>query len=132
MLKDIKEIKKLNDVDEIIEEYEEFNREFSCRPDREKYPYPRVGEILNEEKSVKWNREEVIRLREEHDKEVVRLNIEKNNINNTYEESLVKVLSKEAKITRKEANIIWDFAYSQGHSCGIDNCVGFFREITEL
>lgn len=132
MITSIKEVKKLNDIDEIIKEYESFLINFSCKPNRYNFPYPKTGDILDEDKSVKWNREEVFRLRDIYNKEVTNLNKQKNNISNTYKDVLCKVLAKEADISRKEADIIWQYAYGEGHSCGIHTCVDTFRDIAEV
>ena len=47
----------------------------SCKPSTTK---PKTGDIIDEDKSVKWNREEVVRLQNEYEKEVKELNTAKN------------------------------------------------------
>ena len=65
-----KKMKEIKDINLLEEKCYNFFNEYSFKPDREQFPYPKIGEVLDEEKSVKWNREEVYRLREAHDEKV--------------------------------------------------------------
>ena len=52
---------------------------FSCKPSSQKY---KVGTVFDEDKSVKWNREEVERLNKKHEDEVKELNRKKSALYN--------------------------------------------------
>ena len=119
MLKTLKKkledmVKEKTDVFKVISAYDEFLEEYSCKPDREKFPHYVKNEVIDEDKSVKWNREEVERRNLAFDEEVKRLNRQKNTISQVYEEVIVKVLSKESKVTTSEGKVIWQHARNQG------------------
>lgn len=107
-------VKEKADVFKVISAYDEFLEEHSCKPDRDKFPRYVKNEVIDEEKSVKWNREEVERRNLAFDEEVKRLNRQKSAISQVYEEVIVKVLSKESKVTTSEGKVIWQHARNQG------------------
>ena len=128
----IQEIKKMNDVSAVEENYGEFLRTFSCKPDREKYPYPKLNDVLDEEKSVRWNREEVVRLRAEYEEKVKDMQREKNAFETAYEAQIIKLLAKAYSFTMEESRKIWSYAYGKSHSYGIHNVRMTFEEIADL
>lgn len=128
----IKEIKKEKELDVLVSSYEEFCLNYSCKPDREEYPYPKRTDILDEEKSVKWNREEIGRLRKVYESKVVELNKHKNLIINALEDAIVKVLAKENHVSLDESRKIWNYAYAEKHSNGIIFVVYCYNELAGL
>ena len=100
-------IKKEKDMNCLIESFDDFTLHFSCRPNREIYPYPKINEVIDEDKSVKWNREEVSRLRERFEKRVEELNKYKNKIIVEYEDRLITLLGKDNNISHDERSQIW-------------------------
>ena len=54
------------DIKRLYEMASEYT-EFSCKPKNPKY---KVGTIIDEDKSVRWNREEIERLNDIHTEEV--------------------------------------------------------------
>lgn len=88
----------------------------SCKPS---FPKPRTGDVIDEDKSVKWNREEVTRLQNAYDEEVKKLNTKKNKCRDDLYKELYKVIRKEVGgITINDAQQIFQYAYSEGHSYG--------------
>lgn len=128
----IKDMVKNTDSSGIADSFDHFSLEYSCTPDAEKFPKVKEGDILDEEKSVRWNREEVERLRNARAEEVKRLNREKAEINKLYTDGLVKRLAKENHITVDEAKIIWSKAYDMEHSSGVRACVSEFGELVDM
>lgn len=114
----IKEINKETDCDKLVSLSDDFWRTFSCRPDKKEYPYPKAGDILDEDKSVKWNREEVERQRQAYLNRVHELNKCKNAIGNAFDDRIVTLLAKDYGFSKEESRKIWNFAYEQEHSGG--------------
>lgn len=45
-------------LDILIINYKDFYNSFSCKPDKNDYPYPGKTDVIDEDKSVKWNKED--------------------------------------------------------------------------
>lgn len=121
-----------NSPDFITECYDIFLNKFSCKPDPDKFPKYKPNDIIDEDKSVKWNREEVIRRIAARDDEVKRLNQYKIHICNLYEEGLVKKLAKRHNLTIAKSKIIWEAAYRENHSNGVFATLGAYEDFAEL
>lgn len=120
--------------------FEEFNKRLteienlSCRPDFKK---PKTGDIIDENKSVKWNREEVERLQKAYDIEVKKLNDSKNKLRNEIYQDIYSEICEtinfrvpeSKKITIEKARLIFNKAYADEHSSGF---YSVFNEIEEL
>lgn len=128
----IKEIVSRKDINELVNAYFTFTVEFSCKPDADKFPKYRVGDVIDEDKSVKWNREEVERLIEARANEVKRLNTEKNAISHLFDDAIKQMLSKEYSVSVEETKILWRYAYEEGHSSGLNDVVSYFREFAGM
>lgn len=128
----IKSIKKEKNLNTLICSYERFCSSFSCKPNREEYPYPRYTDVIDEDKSVKWNREEVDRLRKAFEIRVDELNKWKNLIVNAIEAKIVQILGKDNGISPQESNLIWRYSYSEKHSYGIRDVVSFYEEFVDI
>lgn len=125
-------IKKYEYSSDLEQDYSDFIINFSCRPDRSEYPYPKVGDVIDEDKSVKWNREEVERLRDAYNERVKELNKMKTKINDAYEDKFVKLLAKENGLKLWVAKIVYSFAYRESHSNGVYAIRGTFEDIADL
>lgn len=90
--------------------------------------------IFDEDKSVKWNKEQVAINNENYRKEVARLNTEKNKRRDSILEDIYKAIQHEVghSITRKQAQAVWNYAYEQGHSFGFNSILNCLYEIMEL
>lgn len=125
-------IKAVKSVDELVTNYETFCNTFSCKPDPQIYSRPKIGTIIDEDQSVRWNREEVERLRNTYENRVKELNQYKNTIMNTYKKHIIKLLAKENGITIDESVIIWTYAWRESHDEGMKSVVYTFNEIVDL
>ena len=102
----------------------------SCKPS---FTRPKDGAVIDEEKSVRWNREEVIRLQIEYGKEVEKLNTLKNKRRDALYKELYKVIKSNVKnISLKDAEQIFTYIYSNYHSYGIDTMFIYLEELMEL
>ena len=103
----------------------------SCRPG-DGFQNVKVGTVIDEEKSVRWNREEVDRLRLAYDEEVKRLNREKNAAIVAVTDRAVKLIAYEADISEEKARLVWDFVYERGHAYGeMFNMLDDYIELAE-
>lgn len=125
-------IKKLTDIHVILESWEMFYRNFSCKPDETEFPKYKHDDVIDEDKSVKWNREEIERRINARTEEVKRLQTLRNKLDNLYEKTAIKVLAKEYKISIKEASILWRKAYEDSHSSGITSVYSTFVELADM
>lgn len=116
----------------LVSAYEDFLGNFSCKPDRDEFPYPKIGTIIDEEKSVKWNREEVYRQRAAFEARVEDLNKYKNLINVHFKEQLNKVLAKDSHITIAESKKLFDFAYDTDYTKGIRVVVDTYNDLAKM
>lgn len=120
------------DAFDVVEEYDRWVKEASCKPDRMKFPYPKVGAVLDREKSVRWNEEEVERQRTAYGEEVKRLNKVYNETSKGYENEIKQLLADEYDISVEEAGLIWAKAYEDGHSYGVIEVYNHFIDFAEL
>ena len=128
----LKQINKEKDLEKLVNDYEDFYLHFSCKPDRDEYPYPKKDTVIDEDKSVKWNREEVERQRLAFEKRVEELNKWKNRLNNQYEHRIITLLGKENAISYDESSLIWSYAYMDGHSNGVRNVMSIYGDLIDL
>lgn len=127
--KDIKSIKYYSDLE--IEFYDFLNN-YSFSPNRAEHPYPKIGDVLDEDKSVRWNREEVERLRKEYEECVAILNKNYAAIKTIYVKHMISLLAKEFHIKLCESEKIWNYVYSKHKEKEIYQTIGLYEEIVEL
>lgn len=103
----------------------------SCKPAGTR---PKTGDIIDENQTVKWNREEVERCRAEYDAKVKDLNTKKNQWRDSLEKELYErmVIELDGKITTKGAARIFAEAYEEGHSAGVSEVFIYLRRFLEL
>jgi len=103
----------------------------SCKPAGTR---PKIGDVIDENQTVKWNREEVERRRAEYDQRAKDLNTKKNQWRDSLEKELYEriVLELEGKVTTKGAARIFSEAYEYGHSAGVSEVFIFLRRFMEL
>lgn len=128
----VRSIKAEKDLVTLVSAYEDFLGNFSCKPDRDEFPYPKIDTIIDEEKSVKWNREEVYRQRAAFEARVEDLNKYKNLINVHFKEQLNKVLAKDSHITIAESKKLFDFAYDTDYTKGIRTVVDTYKDLAKM
>lgn len=123
--------RQLKDWDEIKADYERMQN-MPYKPEGKKYP---VNYIFDEEKSVKWNRQEVERRNQEREDLEKELQQAKNKASNEVHEDIYYAIQNEvdnANISREAAAGIWEYAYQQGHACGWNDIKICLDEVLEL
>ena len=133
----VKKIVKENcSVEFFLAEYSKFITRYSCQPDANKFPKYKTGDVIDEDKSVRWNREEVEKRKQAREEEVRRLNKEKTELYKLYDDGLLKLLIEEYKPEYKmkleEARILYRKAYADEHSFGVYTVVAEFRGLADM
>lgn len=91
------------------------------------------NEVLDEDKSVRWNKERVQKNHEDYDKEVARLNTLKNKERDEVLSQIYKeIQSNVTGLSEKGAKAIYRYAYEQGHSCGYNEVASYITDLYEL
>lgn len=102
----------------------------NCKP---RFKRLKDNEVLDEDKSVRWNKEQVQKNHQLYDEEVARLNTVKNKerdnvLSNIYKE----IQSNVTGLSEKGAKAIYRYAYEQGHSCGYSEVASYITDLYEL
>lgn len=116
---------------DIVSDWEVMEK-MSCKPKgMRRY---RVDEVIDEEKSVRWNREEVERRNEAYAAEVKALNTAYNKAHNAVIEKALKYIIANVGYgcTRAKAQAIWNMAWSYGHANGLSDVYSYLTELMEL
>jgi hypothetical protein len=115
----------------IMRSYDEIKEDFivmshmSCKPTMSK---PRPNDVIDEDMSVRWNREEVERRIKAYDEEVAKLNKEKNSFRDKLIKEVYETIKKDIKgISTNDAKRIWEYAYATE-----DDWVSIFATIEDL
>jgi hypothetical protein len=110
--------------------------DMSCKPIN---PKLKEGTVIDENKTVKWNKEEVNRINALREEEIKKLNTAKNLERDKLEDEIVKKLAEEGNISYAKAKKIYGYAYSQDHSWGLSavldtahELMDFFLEVSSL
>lgn len=91
----------------------------SCKPD---FKRMKQGTIIDEDKSVRWNKEQVLKNNEDYDKEVARLNTLKNKARDEANECALLYIQNKVgnNCSKDKALSILNFAYEYSHANGIN------------
>lgn len=90
--------------------------------------------VFDEDKSVKWNKEQAQKNNDDYDNEVKRLKQEKIKRRDEIYAEIYKTIQEEVGfgISEKKAAKIWEYAYDKGHSAGWYEIIINLEEIKEL
>ena len=128
----VRSIKAEKNLVTLVSAYEDFLGNFSCKPDRDEFPYPEAGMIIDEDRSVKWNRDEVYRQSAAFETRVEDLNKYKNLIDINFKEQLNRALAKDNHITIAESKKLFDFAYDTDYTKGIRTVVNTYKDLAKM
>ena len=117
--------------DDIQSAYETV-RSMSCVPKNIKKVKP--DHIFDEDRSVKWNREQVEINNAAYQAEVVRLNTEKNKARDDVINMIIEKIQSEvgASLSKRKAKAIWNFAYKERSSYGIYDVCNYLFNLIDL
>lgn len=85
--------------------------------------------IIDEDKSVRWNREEVKRHNENRKAIILENRRQKNKIYEAWKQKVIEQIMKEG-FTIKQAGHIYDFAYDEAGCIGDSTLVGIYDAVT--
>lgn len=128
----IKSIKEEKNIVTLISAYEDFLFNFSCKPDRDEFPYPKEGTVINVDKSVRWNMEEVERQRNAYLIKVKELNQNKNLVSVHFRDQLAKVLAKENKLNIDESKKLFTYAFNVDYNNGVRAVVNTYKNLAKM
>lgn len=106
--------------------------EMSCVPANiKKVP---LGHIFDEDKSVKWNIEQVEINNRNYYEEVIKLKSEKSECMNVVLEDIYTAIQEDmsCEISREQAKTIWDYAYDIGHSGGVYDIFSYLSDLMDF
>ena len=127
---------ELNDYNKLNDLYKNAYS-ISCKPDPNKFPRYKEGAVIDEDKSVKWNKEEIVKRNKAYQDEVARLNKIRNNA--IFEiDKLIKCLiiddlkffipDKSNDWYENAAKHIFQNAYDRGHSYGMYDVICYIND----
>ena len=85
--------------------------------------------IIDEDKSVRWNREEVKKHNENRTAIILENKKQKNQLYEAWKQKVLEEIMKEG-FTTKQAEHIYDFAYDEAGSIGDSTLVGIYDAVT--
>lgn len=90
--------------------------------------------VFDENQSVKWNKDKVVKNNTTYHEEVAHLNREKNKVRDAIHEDIYKAIQSEIGhgLNRNGAKKIWEYAYKQGHAYGIYDIMCNLEEVMYL
>ena len=93
-----------------------------------------ANHVFDENKSIKWNKKQVEINNDRYQKEVARLNTEKNKFRDNLMEDIYKRIQHDLghNISRKSAMKVWNCAYEIGNSWGIHSVMEILYDLIEL
>lgn len=104
-----------------------FKVEYMARP-----KYVKEDFVFNEDKSVKWNREEVERVNKslKEDYEEYKKNV--SDAEDAERKTIIKAFSNEYDISESKVEAAYNYAYSESHSSGIYNVTITLESVMDL
>lgn len=104
-----------------------------------KESYLNESTVIDEDKSVKWNREEVARLNEEMKVKVQNNRQLRRDMENKQREDIIRAYANESGYSENKVALIYVYAYNESHSSGmyeviqtLDSLIDLFQEVDEV
>lgn len=94
--------------------------------------YKKENYVYDEEKSVKWNREHRIELEQEYENEWKVYRYEATNAEIKFKNDLIKSIMNEADLEEEQARVVYNKAYEDGHSEGLEEVVNKSEEYSRF
>lgn len=101
-------------------------------PTRPSYPKLAEGTVIDEEESVRWNREEVERRNAVREQEIIDLRNAKKGVQDNLEEEIIHKFAKEYDVPTESVKKIYSYAFLQDHAYGIRDVINTAENLIEL
>lgn len=92
----------------------------------------REGTIIDEEKSVRWNREEVERRNKEMREKVEENRRQRREKERQQHDDIVRVYANDSGLSEEQIGKIYSYAYSKYHSSGMSEVINEMDELIDL
>lgn len=92
----------------------------------------REGTIIDEEKSVRWNREEVERRNNEMKERVEENRRELREKERQQHDDIIRAYANDSGLSEEQIGKIYSYAYSQYHSSGMSEVIDGLEELIDL
>lgn len=100
--------------------------------------YLNENTVIDEDKSVKWNREEVVRLNKEMKIKVDNNRQQRIDMENKQRDDIIRAYANYSGYNEDKVGTIYNYAYSESHSSGmyeviqtLDSLIDLFQDIDE-
>ena len=122
------------DLEDVKLKYEKA-AQLSCKPG-DGFMKVKEGHIFDEDKSVKWNRQEVERVNNEYQEEVKRLNDIRNEAFVDANAYAYKYITQETGLPEEKGEVFWSYVYRQFHHDysmfdNLEELIEFYNDINE-
>lgn len=92
----------------------------------------RYSDVIDENKSVKWNREESARRIEKSELEIKELKLKISNEKQLINEDIYSYLEEEYGFNQKTIQLVFSKAYEDGHSSGYEEIISYAVDYAEF
>lgn len=133
--RELESIKKLfasRDTDSLVDRYERFARNAVVCPDKDAFPRPNNGDMVDVSKSVAWNKQEVLRLRSAYRKEYDRLKRLEECVSRAYYDGIVSLLASEYEMSVEEARVVYAEASEEMGQIGVHAVRRRFENLADM
>ena len=113
---------------EVQEKYESYKR-FSCKPLNKKI---KVGSVIDEEKSVRWNREYIEKHNKKVEEEVKNLQRKKNHLREEVKADACTYIMQETKVSKEKALSIYTYVEEKWEDENFYGCLSQLDDLLEL
>ena len=104
----------------------------SSRPDATKFSFYKDDAVIDEEQSVRWNREEIERRNQAYVDEVSRLRQERRIAEREADSTAKSYIMQETGMNHKQATIYFDYIYNEYHPYSIDEMINKLDQFISL
>lgn len=104
----------------------------STKPDESAFPKYDVCAVIDENKSVKWNREQIEYANLRYQSEEACLKAIKQDKTASAIKHICHWIADEVQCSETKARLIWDKAYEYGHSAGVNEIFIYINEYIDF
>mgnify|MGYP003523047451 CR=1 FL=1 len=107
--------------------HDDFNVKYKARP-----KYVKEGFVFDENKSVKWNRNEVSRVNAEMKENYEAYKVEVEKMRAKEHNAIIQTFASEYNVSNEKVEAAYNYAYSESHSSGMYDVLITLEEVMDL